>query len=127
MAPHKFRHLYLIPVLTKAIDILELLQADNQPMTLETIHRKTKVSKTTVYRVLKTYVHRGYLTQSPDELYHHVSRPKKLCFGFGGQSMDMPFSVEVTESLKAAAATVGVDLMILGGYSRRQVSIEISS
>ena len=113
MAPHKSRHLYLIPVLTKAIDILELLQADNQPITLETIHRQTKVSKTTVYRVLKTYVHRGYLTQSPNGLYRHVSRPKKLCFGFGGQSMDMPFSVEVTESLKAAAATVGVDLMIL--------------
>jgi ribose transport system substrate-binding protein len=42
-----------------------------------------------------------------------VTRPKKLRFGFGGQSVDMPFSVEVTESLKSAAASVGVDLMIL--------------
>jgi ribose transport system substrate-binding protein len=58
-------------------------------------------------------VHRGYLAQSPDGLYRQVSRPKKLCFGFGGQSVDMPFSVEVTESLIAAAASVGVDLMIL--------------
>src|ERR1017187_8085360 len=113
MTLRKSRRLYLIPVLSKALDILELLQAENQPITLETIHRQTKVSKTTVYRVLKTYVHRGYLTQSPNGLYRHVSRPKKLCFGFGGQSMDMPFSVEVTKSLKAAAATVGVDLMIL--------------
>ncbi len=107
------KRLYLIPVLSKALDILELLQAENQPMTLETIHRQTKISKTTVYRVLKTYVHRGYLSQSPDGQYRHVTRPKKLRFGFGGQSADMPFSVQVTESLKTAAAAVGVDLLIL--------------
>ena len=113
MTLRKSRRLYLIPVLSKALDILELLQAENQPMTLEAIHRQTKISKTTVYRVLKTYVHRGYLVQSPDGLYRQVSRPKKLRFGFGGQSVDMPFSVEVTESLKNAAASVGVDLLIL--------------
>jgi ribose transport system substrate-binding protein len=63
--------------------------------------------------VLKTFVHRGYLSQSPDGLYRQVMRQKKLRFGFGGQSADMPFSVEVTESLKNAAASVGVDLLIL--------------
>ena len=107
------KRLYLIPVLSKALDILELLQAENQPMTLEAIHRQTRVSKTTVYRVLKTFVHRGYLSQSPDGLYRHVTRPKKMRFGFAAQSADMPFSVEVTESLKDAAAMVGVDLLIL--------------
>lgn len=107
------KRLYLIPVLSKALDILEYLQQDNQPMTLEAIHKQTKISKTTVYRVLKTFVHRGYLSQSPDGLYRHVTRPKKLRFGFAGQSADMPFSVEVTQSLKAAAATVGVDLLVL--------------
>ena len=107
------KRLYLIPVLSKALDILELLQAENQPLTLEAVHRQTRISKTTVYRVLKTFVHRGYLSQSPDGLYRQVTRPKKMRFGFGGQSADMPFSVEVTESLKNAAAAVGVDLLIL--------------
>jgi len=107
------KRLYLIPVLSKALDILELLQTENQPMTLEAIHRHTKISKTTVYRVLKTFVHRGYLSQSSDGQYRHVTRPKKLRFGFGGQSADMPFSVAVTESLKSAAAAVGVDLLVL--------------
>ncbi|WP_158944902.1 substrate-binding domain-containing protein [Granulicella sp. S190] len=110
------KRLYLIPVLSKALDILELLQAENQPMTLESIHRQTRISKTTVYRVLKTFVHRGYLSQSPDGTYRHVTRPKKIRFGFGGQSADMPFSVEVTESLKDAAAAVGVDLLILDNH-----------
>jgi ribose transport system substrate-binding protein len=107
------KRLYLIPVLSKALDVLELLQIENQPLTLEAVHRQTRISKTTVYRILKTFVHRGYLSQSPNGLYRHVTRPKKMRFGFGGQSADMPFSVEVTESLKNAAAAVGVDLMIL--------------
>jgi ribose transport system substrate-binding protein len=107
------KRLYLIPVLSKALDILELMQAENQPMTLESVHRQTRISKTTVYRVLKTFVHRGYLSQSPDGLYRQVTRPTKMRFGFGSQSADMPFSVEVTESLKDAAASVGVDLLIL--------------
>jgi ribose transport system substrate-binding protein len=107
------KRLYLIPVLSKALDILEMLQAENQPLTLEAIHRQTKISKTTAYRVLKTFVHRGYLSQSPDGLYRQVSRPKKLRFGYGEMSSELPFSIEVTESLKAAAATVGVDLLVL--------------
>lgn len=113
MTVRKSRRLYLIPVLSKALDILELLQAENQPMTLEAIHRQTKISKTTVYRVLKTFVHRGYLSQSPDGLYRQVTRPKKLRFGFGEMSGEMPFSNEVSESLKSAAASVGVDLLVL--------------
>ena len=107
------KRLYLIPVLSKAIDVLELLEIESQPLTLEMIHRKTGISKTTVYRVLKTFVHRGYLSQSPDGTYRQVARKKKMRFGFGGQSADMPFSVDVTESLTRAAAAVGVDLLVL--------------
>jgi ribose transport system substrate-binding protein len=109
----KAKRLYLIPVLTKALDILELLQTENQPMVLEAIHKRTKISKTTVYRILKTLVHRGYVSQGADRQYRHIARPRKLLFGFGGQSAEMPFSEAVTESLRAAAAAVGVDLMVL--------------
>jgi ribose transport system substrate-binding protein len=118
------RLLYLIPVLTKALDILELLQAEKQPMSLEAIHRQTKISKTTVYRVLKTFIHRGYLVQGPDGLYRQVTRTKKVCFGYASQSSEMPFSVQVTESLKEAAAQLGVDLMILDNRYDAQTALE---
>ena len=107
------KRLYLIPVLSKALDILELLQAEGQPMSLEVIHRRTRVSKTTVYRVLKTFVHRGYISQTSEGTYRHVMRPKKLRFGFGSQSADMPFSEEVTRSLRHAAGASGVELVEL--------------
>ena len=106
-AKAKPKRLYLIPVLTKALDILELLQTENQPMVLETIHKRTRISKTTVYRILKTLVHRGYVAQAGDRHYRHVARPKKLRFGFGGQSAEMPFSEAVAASLREAGGSGG--------------------
>jgi len=105
--------LYLIPVLSKALDVLELLQNETQPRSLEEVYRKTNISKTTVYRILKTFTHRGYLAQSEKGLYRLVSRPRKVRFGFGAQSSDMPFSEAVRESLVSAAASAGVDLLVL--------------
>lgn len=107
------KRLYLIPILSKALDILELLQKQERPMPLEAIYQRTRISKTTVYRILKTFVHRGYLAQSQDGLYRLVTRPRKVRFGFGKQSGDMPFSEAVTASLEDAATQAGVDLLIL--------------
>lgn len=107
------KRLYLIPVLSKALDILELLQKEAHPMALEAIYQQTNISKTTVYRILKTFVHRGYLSQSQDGLYRLITRPKKVRFGFGKQGAEMPFSEAVAASLRDAASQAGVDLLIL--------------
>ena len=107
------KRLYLIPVLSKALDILELLQQQDRPMSLEVIYQHTRISKTTVYRVLKTFVHRGYVAQSQNGQYRLITRPRKVRFGFGKQSGEMPFSEAVTASLQDAAAQAGVDLLIL--------------
>jgi len=113
LARNSTKRLYLIPILSKALDIMELLQAEKAPMALEQIYQRTHFSKTSVYRILKTLVHRGYIAQSGDGLYRSVSQPSKLRFGFGSQSSEMPFSEAVTSSLKSAAAASGVDLMVL--------------
>ena len=105
--------LYLIPILSKALDVLELLQATNTSLTLEGIYKQTRFSKTTIYRVLKTLVHRGYLTQLGDGSYRHISKQRKAAFGFGSQSGKMPFSVAVENSLRAAAIEAGIDLVVL--------------
>ena len=113
MAKSGLKRLYHIPILSKALDILELLQAEDQPLALEALYQRTRISKTSVYRILKTFVHRGYVAQTENGLYRMATRPRKIRFGFGCQSEDLPFSQAVTESLSAAAASSGVDLMIL--------------
>ena len=107
------KRLYFIPILSKALDVLEVLQKNERPMSLEAIYQRTHISKTTVYRILKTFVHRGYLAQSQDGLYRLAARPRKVRFGFGKQSGEMPFSEAVTASLQDAATQAGVDLLVL--------------
>jgi ribose transport system substrate-binding protein len=113
LAKASAKRLYLIPVLSKALDVLEILQREGKPMSLESMHQRTKISKTTVYRILKTLTHRGYIAQSPDGLYRPISSPNKKVFGFGCQSAEMPFSQAVTKSLQSAAADTGIDLVVL--------------
>ncbi len=113
MAKAKIKRLYLIPILSKALDVIELLEQDNTPQSLEDVYQKTKISKTSVYRILKTLAHRGYLAQTPGGQYRLVSRPRRLRFGFAAQSAEMPFSQAVAQSVSAAAAAAGVELLIL--------------
>jgi ribose transport system substrate-binding protein len=105
--------LYLIPILSKTLDVMELLEQEKKPLNLEQIHRRTSISKTTVFRILHTLVHRGYVSRPEDGRYRLVSRPRKLRFGFGGQSGELPFSNAATDSLKKAAIATGIDLMVL--------------
>ncbi|MFC5863153.1 substrate-binding domain-containing protein [Acidicapsa dinghuensis] len=113
MAKPKIKRLYLIPILSKALDVLELLEKQNGPIALEEVYQQTSISKTSVYRILKTLVHRGYVAQTQTGEYRLVSRPRRLRFGFAAQSAEMPFSVAVATSVAAAAAAAGVELIQL--------------
>jgi ribose transport system substrate-binding protein len=119
----KIKRLYLIPILSKALDVIELLERDHAPLTLEDVYQKTRISKTSVYRILKTLVHRGYLAQTQNGQYRLVSRPRRLHFGFAVQSADLPFSVAVAQSVTAAAAAAGVELLVLDNRFDPEVAV----
>ena len=120
----KIKRLYLIPILSKALDVLELLEQQNAPVALEDVFQKTNISKTSVYRILKTLVHRGYVAQAQNGQYRLVSRPRRLRFGFAAQSAEMPFSVAVAQSVTAAAAASGVELLLLDNCQDPDVAIQ---
>lgn len=113
MPKTKIKRLYLIPILSKSLDVLEFLEQIHGPITLEDVYKKTKISKTSVYRILKTLEHRGYLAQTQNGQYRLVTRPRRLCFGFAVQSADLPFSQAVSRSVTAAAAAAGIELLLL--------------
>ena len=73
MPKAKIKRLYLIPILSKALDVIELLEESHAPVSLEDVFQRTKISKTSVYRILKTLVHRGYVAQAQNGLYRLVS------------------------------------------------------
>jgi ribose transport system substrate-binding protein len=113
LARGKIKRLYLIPILSKALDVMEMLEEQNAGMTLEDVYQRTQISKTSVYRILKTLVHRGYVAHGESGEYRLVSRPKRLRFGLAVQSADLPFSQQVAASVTAAAASSGVELVML--------------
>ncbi len=113
MPKAKIKRLYLIPILSKGLDVLELLEQVHGPISVEDVYRKTGISKTSVYRILKTLAHRGYVAQTQNGQYRLVARPKRLCFGFAVQSADLPFSQAVSRSVSAAAAAAGIEVLLL--------------
>jgi ribose transport system substrate-binding protein len=124
MPKAKIKRLYLIPILSKALDVIELLEQNQSQISLEDVFQKTNISKTSVYRILKTLVHRGYVAQTQNGLYRLVSRPRRLRFGFAAQSAEMPFSQAVVQSVTAAAAAAGVELMLLDNRYDPGVAIQ---
>ena len=114
MPKAKIKRLYLIPILSKALDVLELLEQSHAPVTLEDVYQKTQISKTSVYRILKTLVHRGYVAQAQNGLYRLVSRPRRLRFGFArlGDGFFVDFLLQVGEELvERARALVALGAM----------------
>ena len=124
MPKAKIKRLYLIPILSKALDVIELLEQNNAPVSLEDVYQKTRISKTSVYRILKTLVHRGYVAQAQNGQYRLVSRPRRLRFGFAVQSAEMPFSVALAQSVTAAAAASGVELLVLDNHFDPDVAVQ---
>ncbi len=123
MASGKIKRLYLIPILSKALDVLEMLEAQNSSMSLEDVYQRTQISKTSVYRILKTLVHRGYVAHGESGEYRLVSRPKRLRFGLAVQSAELPFSQQVAASVTSAAASSGVELVILDNHFDAETAI----
>ena len=119
----KIKRLYLIPILSKALDVIELLEESQAALSLDDVYQQTKISKTSVYRILKTLVHRGYVAQTQSGLYRLVSRPRRLLFGFAVQSADLPFSRAVAQSVSEAAAASGIELLILDNRFDPDVAI----
>ena len=124
MPKAKIKRLYLIPILSKALDVIEQLEQNHAPVTLEDVYQKAQISKTSVYRILKTLVHRGYVAQSQDGQYRLVSRPRRLRFGFATLSGEMPFPAAVTQSVVAAAAASGVELIVLDNRYDPDIAIQ---
>ena len=81
-------------------------------MTPTELYQQTRLPPTTIYRILKTLVHRGYLLQLPNGSYRYLPMQRKLRFGFLTQSSKSAPSNEISESLSDAASGAGVEPLI---------------
>ena len=71
------RQSYSVPILMRALDILEFLRASDIPLKPDEISNVTGVSRTTTYRILHTFSLRGYVAQDAGGRFSFLSVPTK--------------------------------------------------
>jgi DNA-binding IclR family transcriptional regulator len=72
------RQPYSVPILMRALDILEFLRESDVPLKPDEISNATGVSRTTTYRILHTFVRRGYVAQDPGGKFRFLSVSTKI-------------------------------------------------
>lgn len=115
---------YLIPVLSRALDVLEAFQSPTEQLSLQEIIKRTGISYTTAYRILYTLEHRGYVARLADKTYRLSHHRRKIRIGYAEQSAALPFSAAVTEGMRKAAAASSVELVYADNAYSGKVAIE---
>jgi len=106
---------YSIRAVMRACDILKCFRPDGPPLSLNGIAERTKLSRPTAYRFLKTLVSCGMLESQGKNAYVLAawSQRRKYRFGYASQSEEFSFSRLVSESIRSSAYDAGVDLLVL--------------
>ena len=102
---------YLVPIVAKAIDLLDCFGDKGESLNLKEIIERTGLPHTTAYRILHTLVSRDYITQA-GRLYRVNRLRKKLKIGFANLSDEISVAVEIQRSLEKATAAAGIELLV---------------
>jgi ribose transport system substrate-binding protein len=103
-----------IPILHHAVDVLDILRSRRTGVSLEELHFSCGVPKTSIYRILQTLVHRGYVVQGDRGLFYlEPGSPKKPRFAILRSSTDDLTGQFIYASLKKAAEMYGIHLTLM--------------
>lgn len=67
---------YTVPVLMRALDIMELLRKSEMPLKTNEISHSASIPQSTTYRILRTLHHRGYVVQDPEGRFSIAKQSK---------------------------------------------------
>jgi ribose transport system substrate-binding protein len=109
--------LYVVPILSKSIDVIEAMQRQMQPLTLETISGLVRLPRSTTYRILMTLASHGKVVHSAKGFHLAAKYAKSARFGFGALSKDLAFASEVAASIQEAGRLSDIEIVLLdNGY-----------
>jgi len=80
---------YIVPVLLKSVQVLDLLGDLPEGLRIEQIHQITGIAKTTVYRIVRTLVVSGHLHHEGNGAYS-IARRAAPGFDFSSCSTNLP-------------------------------------
>lgn len=112
----------VIPVLAKALDLLDCLDPEGQPTNLAQVVQRTGISQTTAYRILCTLVSRGYLQRTGTQ-YRLNRLRRRPVVGFANCSRQIALAVDIQESVEAAARAMGVSLLVWDNDRNAEIAL----
>ena len=72
---------YIVPVLLKSVQVLDLIGETPEGLRIEQIHQETGIAKTTVYRIVRTLVVSGHLCHADNGAYA-IAKKENSGFSF---------------------------------------------
>ena len=85
---------YEVPMVMKALDILEFLRRTNSALKMDEIAAQTNASRTSTYRIIRTLVIRGYLSESLVGRYRFNTLNVALTPSLDEECVSQPYSQE---------------------------------
>lgn len=117
---------YLCQAIIRACDVLESFRDPGEALRLKEVAERAGLSAATAFRVLFTLEQRGLVSRIAEKQYRlNVRLPnrRRHRIGFAGQSQEFSFSRAVAESVSAAAAKAGIDLVLLDNQYSAKVAV----
>lgn len=100
----------------RACEILKCFRQGEPALGLSDVAERTKLSRPTAYRLLKTLVSCGMLDSRGKNAYSLAAWPgnrRRFRFGYASQSEEFSFSRLVSDSIRSSAYDAGIDLLVL--------------
>ncbi|MGE0132850.1 MAG: substrate-binding domain-containing protein [Blastocatellales bacterium] len=99
--------------LEKGLIVLETVEKAARPLSIQEVVAATGIQRLAVYRLLTTLEARGYVRRSDDKRYQGTLRRRRVVVGYAAPLTGNWFRVDLTASIREAAAQAGFDLIVL--------------
>lgn len=104
---------YRVPLLSNALDILEYLRSSDVGHTLTEVASGCGVSRSTAFRVLKTFVARGYVQQDESRRYHNTQKQENARILYLLPAANACFPKDVAGQLASSARFLNIRLDLI--------------
>lgn len=107
---------YLVDAVLRACDVLDAFSTEGELLRLTDVVDRTGLNRATVFRMLLTLEHRGMIERVGNYRFRlriRRVRRQKYRLGYAAQTSEFTFSRDVSEGIIHAAATEGVELVVL--------------
>ncbi|MDQ2776823.1 MAG: helix-turn-helix domain-containing protein, partial [Acidobacteriota bacterium] len=123
------RQPYLVGPILRACELLKAFGSPGESLALCELVQRTRLNKTTVFRAAQSLVAGGLLERVGGDQYRCLLAPcrkREFRIGYAAMTGNSLFSREISDSLRLAASTKGIELIELDNQLSARVAIRNS-